>query len=91
LIALYKDRQDVMVIGVAMDFIDPKVVMDFVQSMSITYPTVMGNRQIASQLDDISLLPSTYFFDPDGKPAARQLGIISRESIERFIGSKSVK
>ncbi|MBP6366332.1 MAG: TlpA family protein disulfide reductase [Nitrosomonas sp.] len=91
LIALYKDRQDVMVIGVAMDFSDPKVVMDFVQSMSITYPTVMGNRQIASQLDDISLLPSTYFFDPDGKPAARQLGIISRESIERFIGSKSVK
>jgi len=85
LIALYESRKDIMVIGVAMDFSDPKVVMDFVQSMSITYPTVLGNRQIASQLDDISLLPSTYFFDPDGKPAARQLGIISRESIERFI------
>lgn len=88
LMALYENRKDVMVIGVAMDYSDPKVVMDFVQSMSITYPTVLGNRKIASQLDDISLLPSTYFFDPDGKPAARQLGIISRESIERFIDSK---
>lgn len=91
LIALYESREDIMVIGVAMDFSDPKVVMDFVQSMSITYPTVLGNRQIASQLDDISLLPSTYFFDPDGKPAARQLGIISRESIERFIESKLIE
>ena len=91
LISLYESRKDIMVIGVAMDFSDPQVVMDFVRSMSITYPTVLGDRQIASQLDDISLLPSTYFFDPDGKPVARQLGIISRESIERFIESKSVK
>ena len=91
LIALYERRQDIMVIGVAMDFNDPKVVMDFAQSMSITYPTVLGDRHIASQLDDISLLPSTYFFDPDGKPAARQLGIISRESIERFIESKLIE
>lgn len=91
LIALYESRKDIMVFGVAMDFSDSQVVMDFVQSMSITYPTVLGNRQIASQLDDISLLPSTYFFDPDGKPAARQLGIISRESIEAFIESKSIE
>ena len=91
LIALYENRKDIMVIGVAMDFSDSQVVMDFVQSMSITYPIVLGNRQIASQLDDISLLPSTYFFNPDGKPAARQLGIISRESIESFIESKSIE
>ena len=91
LIALYENRKDIMVIGVAVDSGDPQVVMDFVRSMSITYPTVLGNREIASQLDDISLLPSTYFFDPDGNPAARQLGIISRESIERFIESKSPK
>ncbi len=91
LIALYENRKDIMVIGVAMDFSDSQVVMDFVQSMSITYPIVLGNRQIASQLDDISLLPSTYFFDPNGQPAARQLGIISRESIEKFIESKSIE
>jgi thiol-disulfide isomerase/thioredoxin len=91
LVSLYESRKDIMVIGVAMDFSDPQVVTDFVRSMSVTYPTVLGNREIAAQLDDISLLPSTYFFDPDGKPAARQLGIISRESIERFIESKLIK
>lgn len=91
LIALYEQREDLIVIGVAMDVDDPKVVMDFVKSMSINYPIVLGDRKIASQLDDVSLLPSTYFFDPEGNPAARQKGIISRESIEEFIDSKSNK
>ena len=91
LIALYEQRKDVIVIGVAMDVDDPKVVLDFVKSMSINYPIVLGDRKIASQLDDVSLLPSTYFFDPEGNPAARQQGIISRESIEEFIDSKSNK
>lgn len=91
LIALHENRKDIMVIGVAMDFGDAQVVMDFMRSMSITYPIVLGDRKIASQLDEISLLPSTYFFDPEGNPAARQLGIISRESIEKFIESKSVE
>jgi hypothetical protein len=52
---------------------------------------VLGDRKIASQLDEVSLLPSTYFYDPDGNPAARQLGIISRESIEAFLDVKSTK
>ncbi len=90
LIALYEQRKDLVVIGIAMDIDDPKVVMDFVRSMSITYPIVLGDRKIASQLDEISLLPSTYFFDPQGNPAARQQGLISRASIERFIESKSI-
>ncbi len=89
LIALYQDRKDIMIIGVAMDFGDQQVVLDFVKSMSINYPTVLGSREIASQLDEVSILPSTYFYDPEGKPAARQVGIISRDSIEKFISSKT--
>lgn len=91
LISLSKDRKDIMVIGVAMDSDDPRIVMEFVQSMAINYPIVFGNREIAAQLDDVSLLPSTYFYDPEGNPAARQQGIISRESIESFIDLKSTE
>ncbi len=90
LIALYESRKDIMIIGVSMDADEPKLVLDFVQKLGVTYPTVLGNRKIASQLDEVSLLPSTYFFDPEGNPAARQLGIISREDIEQFIETKSV-
>ncbi|MDF0678047.1 MAG: hypothetical protein P0107_02930 [Nitrosomonas sp.] len=31
------------------------------------------------------MLPSTYLFDPDGKPAARKIGLITRAEIEAFI------
>jgi len=91
LIAIYEHRKDVMIIGVAMDIDDPQAVLNFARSMAINYPIVLGDRKIASQLDEVSLLPSTYFYDPDGNPAARQLGIISRESIEAFLDVKPTK
>jgi thiol-disulfide isomerase/thioredoxin len=89
LISLYESRKDLMVIGVAIDEADPNLVLEFVKSMSISYPTVIGDRDIAAQIDDISLLPSTYLYDPAGNPAARKLGLITREEIEEFIQSKS--
>lgn len=90
LMAIFENRKDVMIIGVAMDIDDPQIVLDFARSMEINYPIVLGDRKIAAQLDDVSLLPSTYFYDPDGNPAARQLGIITRESIEAFLDAKPV-
>jgi thiol-disulfide isomerase/thioredoxin len=89
LISLYESRKDLMVIGVAIDEADPNLVLEFVKSMSISYPTVIGDRDIAGQIDDISLLPSTYLYDPVGNPAARKLGLITRAEIEEFIQSKS--
>jgi len=89
LISLYESRKDLMVIGVAIDEADPSLVLEFVESMSISYPTVIGDRRIAAQIDDISLLPSTYLYDPAGNPAARKLGLITRAEIEEFMQSKS--
>lgn len=85
LISLYEDRSDVMIIGIAMDYEDTETVMKFAEALSVTYPIVLGNRQIASQLDELTMLPSTYLFDPGGKPAARKIGLLTREDIETFI------
>lgn len=90
LISLYEDRTDLMIIGVAIDEASSDVVLKFAESMAINYPTVIGDRHIAAQIDDISLLPSTYLYDPDGNPAARKLGLITRDEIEEFIQSKSM-
>lgn len=90
LISLYEERNDLMIIGVAIDEPNSDVVLKFAENMSINYPTVIGDRQIAAQIDDISLLPSTYLYDPAGNPAARKLGLITREEIEEFIQSKTM-
>jgi thiol-disulfide isomerase/thioredoxin len=96
LVTLYESRKDVMVIGIAMDYRDPKTVMKFVNSLSISYPIVLGDKRIASQIGPVSMLPTTYLFDPEGKPAAYKVGLVSRADLEEFMrgyasGSRSGK
>lgn len=87
LAALHEARKDIVIIGVAMEFDDPATVMKFVDDLSIPYPIVLGNHKTAGQIDELSMLPSTYLYDPTGNPAARKIGLISRVEIEAFIGA----
>lgn len=89
LVSLYESRKDVMVIGIAMDYQNPKTVLKFVESLSISYPIVLGDRKIAAQIGPVSMLPTTYLFDPAGQPAAYKVGLISRESLEEFMRENS--
>lgn len=89
LVSLYENRKDVMVIGVAMDYQNPKTVLKFANSLSISYPIVFGDRKIAAQIGPVSMLPTTYLFDPAGQPAAYKVGLISRESLEEFMRENS--
>jgi thiol-disulfide isomerase/thioredoxin len=86
LVSLYESRKkDVMVIGVAMDYRDPKTVLKYVKQLSITYPIVFGDQRIASQIGPVSMLPTTYVFDPEGNPAVYKVGTVSREALEEFM------
>ena len=89
LVSLYESRKDVMVIGIAMDYSDPKTVLKYVKSMSISYPIVLGDRKIAAQIGPLSMLPTTYVFDPAGNPAVYKVGLVTRESLEEFMRESS--
>ncbi|MXS85366.1 TlpA family protein disulfide reductase [Nitrosomonas sp. HPC101] len=85
---LSRERNDIIIIGIAMEYDDTQEVMKFVEKMTIPYPIVLGDRTAVAQLgDEISMLPSTYLFDPDGNPAARKIGLITRAEIETFINT----
>ena len=89
LVSLYESRKDVMVIGIVMDYRDPRTVLKFVDSLAISYPIVFGNKSIAAQVGPVSMLPTTYLFNPAGRPAAYKVGIISRKSLEDFMQENS--
>jgi thiol-disulfide isomerase/thioredoxin len=89
LVSLYESRKDVMVIGIAMDYQDRKTVLKFVDSLSISYPVVFGDKKIAAQIGPVSMLPTTYLFNPAGQPAAYKVGLISRKSLEEFMRENS--
>ena len=89
LIALHEDKKNnLVVIGIAMDYQNAKQVTDFADGLLVDYPIVLGNAQVANQIGPIQGLPTTYLYNPDGKMVAQQVGAITRESVESFIAKK---
>ena len=92
LIALHGDKKNnLVVIGIAMDYRNAKQVTDFADGLLVDYPIVLGNAQMASQIGPIQGLPTTYLYNPEGKMVAQQVGAITRESVESFIAKKGAR
>lgn len=90
LIALHNDRKNnLVVIGVALDYRNPKDVIDFADSMLVDYPIVLGNRELVRQIGPVQGLPTTYLFNPEGRMVAQQVGAITRQMVETYIASKT--
>ena len=85
LISLQNSRKDIQVIGLAMDSGTAKVVAAFAKKQGITYPVVMSDRKIQSQIGDIEGLPTSFLYNPQGKQVSYKVGEITRESIETYI------
>jgi thiol-disulfide isomerase/thioredoxin len=89
LIALHENKKNnLVVIGVAMDYRNAKQVTDFAEGLLVNYPIVLGTPQIVNQIGPVQGLPTTYLFNPDGKKVAQQVGLITRASVEGYIAGK---
>jgi peroxiredoxin len=77
--------KDLLVIGVAMDSGSNSEVAGFAKAHGISYPVVMGDRNIASQFGEIEVLPVSYLFNPKGEQADYQAGEVTRASVEAYI------
>ncbi len=86
LVALHENKKNnVVVLGVAMDYRSGEQVKDFADSMLVSYPIILGNRKSAAQIGPVEGLPTTYLYNPQGKLVAHQVGAITREDVESFI------
>jgi thiol-disulfide isomerase/thioredoxin len=88
--ALYDARRDkdLVVIGVAMDFQNPREVIEFADNMLVSYPIVLGDKKVTEQFARIRGLPTTLIYDPKGKLVKTHLGAITRKQIEAVLGSR---
>ena len=83
----YKDNK-LAVIGIAVDYQNPKQVIEFANNMFITYPIVLGNAKINAQIGQIRGLPTTYLYNPEGKLVASNVGALTRDAVEKYISQK---
>ena len=90
LIALHDDKKNnLVVIGIAVDYRSAKQVTDFADGMLVSYPIVLGTPKVISQIAPVQGLPTTYLYNPAGKLVGQQVGAITRKTIENFIATKS--
>ena len=89
LVALHENKKNnLVVLGVAMDYRDPKTVLQYADQMMVTYPIILGDMKMAAQVGTISGLPTTYLYNPQGKMVAYNVGALTREAVERYIQGK---
>ena len=92
LIALNENKKNnLVVIGVAMDYRNAKQVTDFAEGLLVEYPIVLGTPEIISQIGPVQGLPTTYLFNPEGKMVAQQVGLITRAAVESYIATKPAR
>jgi thiol-disulfide isomerase/thioredoxin len=92
LVALHEDsKNNLVVIGIALDYKNPKQVLEFADQMMISYPVVLGNYAMAAQIGPVRGLPMTYLYNPQGKLVAQNMGPLTRADVERFIHNTSAR
>ena len=88
--ALYEAHKgkDLMVLGVAMDFDNPKEVIDYARKLSMSYPLILGDDKMIDQFDRVVGLPTSYLYDPKGSLVLKKVGTLPLETIEQFLAGK---
>lgn len=85
------------VLGVAMDDEGKSVVAPFVQKeqfdvdgkkMTMNYPIVLGNDDLAEKFGGILGLPTTFVVSRDGKIVKKFIGLVSHDAIAKEIESQ---
>lgn len=86
LVELHENKKNnLVVLGVAMAYHSGEQVKNFADTMLVSYPVILGDRESASQIGPVEGLPTTYLYNPQGKLVAHQVGAITRQDIESFI------
>lgn len=70
--------QGFQIIGVAMDDASTEEIAKFAKQMGVNYPVLIGKDSVADSYGGVSVLPTTFFIDRDGKLFAREFGLQSR-------------
>jgi len=69
--------QGFQIVGVANDDASTEDIAKFAKAMGINYPILIGKDPVSDSYD-ISVLPTSFFLDRDGKLIAREFGLQSR-------------
>jgi cytochrome c biogenesis protein CcmG/thiol:disulfide interchange protein DsbE len=85
--SLYEEYSDrgLIVIGISLDQGGVNVVKPFVKSKGMTYPVVMGGRQVANDYGGIRGIPTTFVVDRKGDIVEKAVGYRDKAFFEKAV------
>ena len=86
--SLQQQHQDVLVIGIALQYHTKQEVLDMVKKLSVSYPIVMGDEDIAADFGGLVGLPTSLLYSPTGKLIGRHDGPVTQIDIEQSMAQK---
>jgi thiol-disulfide isomerase/thioredoxin len=86
--ALSKSRDDLVVLGLAVDGQNARRVAQFAEKLNVTYPIIAGNLELAQQFSPKGY-PTSILYDPNGQQVIVKEGPIVRKEIENFLNPSS--
>jgi thiol-disulfide isomerase/thioredoxin len=91
LVNLYDGRKDrdLMVFGVVFEYKNLGEVEKFADDMLMSYPIVLGNERIVSEIGSAAVLPTTYIYNPQGRLVKIRRGLITRQYIEELMAGSA--
>ncbi len=84
----HRKKKDLMVIGVVFDYPSTKEVAEYVDDMLMSYPIVLGDDAVTSQIGSAEVLPTTFIYNPKGELVKIKRGLITKQYIEKLIGAE---
>lgn len=90
LVELYHkySTDNLMIIGVAMDYDPESQVREMTRQKNMTYPVVLdSNGELARAFGQVTLTPTTFFISKEGKIFKHKLGEMSHAELETTIQS----
>ena len=80
--------QNLVIIGVAMDYDPESQVKEMVRQKKMSYPVVLdSDGKIAQSFGQVTLTPTTFFISKEGKIFKHKLGEMSHTELETVIKS----
>ena len=91
LVNLYDSRKnkDLMVIGVVLDYKDVKEVAAYVDDMLMSYPIILGDESVTSQIGSPEVLPTSFIYNPQGVLVKTKRGKVTKDYLEKLISQKN--
>jgi len=81
-----REKKDLMIIGVVFDYESVQSVKEFVDDMLMSYPIVLGDESVATQVGSADIMPTTFIYNPRGELIKVKRGLITKQYIEKIIG-----